>query len=152
MSEYTTTTETSGSMGTLKLSYDGEWRTDQEVMRLSDGPMFVLAVRHFNELIFFPKTALAQSLLAMWAHAGWGLELQMRHTPDPAGWRYGAGIERATLRMQTRPMLSSGDDPYYTGMSLTPEELKVARAAVDRMRQSAHKAARRERNARKRNP
>lgn len=43
------------------------------------------------------------------------------------------------IKMRTRPLLSTGGDPYFTGMSLSRDEQGACRALVEKMRGHTHR-------------
>lgn len=96
--------------------------------------LFDVEVDAANKIRLRPRTELARSILSMWLHG------EIRPALKGIGSvpaRYGAGIDCMELTLETRPMLSNGDDPYYTGMALSDEEAKAARAYIDRKRKDA---------------
>lgn len=109
--------------------------------------LFDVEVGHSNELNLIPRTDLARSLLAMWIHGNKGMALSCRGigTEPVSEHGYGRTVESATITFKCGPVLSSGDDPYFTGMGLSPDEVKAARALVDKMRVERSDSLRRER-------
>lgn len=100
--------------------------------RLTEG-LIRCAVKNENELILIPLTDLGASILARLMHG----EKQWAglFAGGPAAeMRWGKGLERVEITQRTSPMLSTGDDPFYTGQTITPEEAKACRAWLEHRR------------------
>lgn len=123
----------------------------KEPERKGIADLFDVVVFSANEVRFVPKCELARSLLAMWQHGWSDAQATSTHRGDPTlNWRYGKTLDCLDVVFKSRPMLSSGDDPYFTGMVLKPEEVTAVRALVDRLRAAEGGKQRRERKARRR--
>jgi hypothetical protein len=94
--------------------------------------LFDVEVVGANGFRLVPRTELAKSLLAMWNHG----EVRRSNLLSAAArdWRYGQAVERMDFEFPSRPMLSSGDDPYHTGMGLSADEAAAARDFIEKRR------------------
>lgn len=101
--------------------------------------LFDVEVFKMNQLRLIPRTELAKSLLAMWGNvsrsARWVTVGTMGQNSDEM--RYGGLLRHAEITFASSPMLSSGDDPYFTGMSISPDEQQACRAFLEQRRAKA---------------
>jgi hypothetical protein len=94
-----------------------------------------------NELILIPLTDLGASVLAQMMHGDHQFQSTWSGAHGPGiDATHGRQVRKLTIIQKTRPMLSSGADPYYTGMTLSPDEVKACRALVDARREKIGKA------------
>ena len=130
---------TAGTASTAELSVEfdsqrHEWRHVEQHARMNADAMFSVEVGRANELRLIPKCDLARSLLAMWMHGTREARVGCALSGAPGDGTYGRDVQAMDITFVSRPMLSQGDDPYYTGMALKPEEYEAARKAVDALR------------------
>lgn len=84
-----------------------------------------------NVLRLTPLNDLAAHLLGQWLGGEVKRTAHCHGRSSTSEHRYGQSIECMDFEFSSRPMLSSGNDPYWTGMSLSPEEAKAARQFID---------------------
>jgi hypothetical protein len=95
--------------------------------------LFDVLVYGANRMVLRPRSELAKSLAAMWT----GMDVQISalwrgSAPNETDvFRYGGKLDEAEFRFRSRPMLAMGDDPFFTGMSLSAEDVAVARKAIE---------------------
>ncbi len=134
-------------LGHTTINFCGEFREMPKPTR----ELFEVVVNHMNQLELRPLTDLAKSLATMWLTQ----TPRMMVTRRGKDWKYGHGVESFTVTFEGKPLLASGDDPFFTGMNLTVEEHEIARKAVERERKRKQREAlprRRDRKSRKRTP
>lgn len=95
--------------------------------------LFDVEVYGANKLTLIPRTELAKSLLGMWLHGECKRSLRLSGLMNGKG-SYGRDVDAMDMEFSTRPLLATGDDPYFTGLTLNPEEAAACRKLVDDMR------------------
>lgn len=93
--------------------------------------LIACAVGHSNELILTPLTDLGASILMALMHGEKSFAVLLDGSPDC---RYGRGVKELSITQKMPPLLTSGDDPLHTGMTITPEEAKACRVWLERRR------------------
>lgn len=93
-----------------------------------------------GDLVLRPTDALGAYFLEHFAHGDlhptWSYGSQHVERGHPQ-----SGLLSVALRSTKRPLLSSGGDPFYTGVSLSKDEQEACRALVDEMRAKPKKKA-----------
>jgi hypothetical protein len=107
---------------------------------VTDGLFDVVVVRA-NEFELRPRTELAKSLLGMWLHGRPRISLSTIGFKD-RGIGFGEGVDYATFKFDYSPLLSRGDDPFYTGMHLSVDEFDAAHKAVAELREQKQRGQR----------
>jgi hypothetical protein len=100
--------------------------------------LFDVEVFAANKFRLIPRTELAKSLLSMWLCGDVRVSLSDTMQQGVSG-AYGNGVRYLELTHETRPMLAHGDDPYYTGMALKPDEVEAVRKYIDNRRKRARR-------------
>lgn len=137
---------TSGSGSALTVKFDGtaqQWIAPADSARRTEG-LIRCDVGFSNELILTPLTDLGASILAQMMHGDHQF-IGKFSGRFHASTKYGRENLGVVISQKTRPMLSSGDDPYHTGMTISPDEHMACRALVEKLRHAKNRPARRAR-------
>lgn len=138
------TANSGGSLQTLTFKYDNAattWVAPADSARRTEG-LIRCGVGFSNELILTPLTDLGASILAQFQHGDhvfmsrWSGRFHAKNT-------YGREVQGLVITQKTRPMLSSGDDPFFTGMTISPDEQQACRALIEKLRAAKNRPTRR---------
>lgn len=89
--------------------------------------LFDVVVFGANEFELRPRTALARSLLAMWVAMDMRPALLCRMGKPVEEGAWGKDVTSMRFKGRCTSLLSRGDDPFYTGQYLSPEEYAACR-------------------------
>jgi hypothetical protein len=133
-------TESTTGVGTVTLTVD--------CMHKDPGPLptpnlFRAEYVEGNILRLTPLSAVGAKLLAEWMGCDVRMSTVSRGCPPPDYTRHGKGLRFADVEFVTRPLIASGNDPYYTGFGVTPDEAKAAREFIERRRAEARQVKQR---------
>lgn len=89
-------------------------------------------------LVLKPQNAVAALVLHAALHGDAKVRWHYRGHHTDAAAPYGNMLD-VSIRGDVGPMLTRGNDPYFTGMSLNDDEQKACRTLVDGMREKRRK-------------
>lgn len=109
--------------------------------------LFDVEVYGLREFALVPRNDLARDLAGAWLHGRLKTVLHMQgvRAPTPAAedcWKARDNVTRLAIRLEVPPLLTSGGDPFYTGLEITAEERTIAMAAIVAHRESKRPSSR----------
>lgn len=135
----TETANTGITAATAHLKFSGPGKPGHK----SNGHSIRCEVLADGSLALIPMDALGAYYLTQFGHGGlqpvWesrglGQDEKDWTQPDVSAGNNRKSLVRVIVRMTPKPLLSKGDDPYYTGVQLSDDEQKACRALIDKMR------------------
>lgn len=92
-----------------------------------------------GSLVLRPNNALGAMYLHRFGHGDLQPQWSYRGLDETSKGDPYSPLMALRLKMRTRPLLSTGGDPYFTGMSLSRDEQEACRALVGKMRGHTHR-------------